>query len=106
MGLEATCRARPGDGVSPAEVAIVGAGPAASSLLERIAASASEILDGQPLRVHLIDPHRAGTGRVWRSDNHPGLWMNSLAEDVTMFTDDSVVCEQVPELTLAGSAGR
>ena len=93
MGLEATCRARPGDGVSPAEVAIVGAGPAASSLLERIAASASEILDGQPLRVHLIDPHRAGTGRVWRSDNHPGLWMNSLAEDVTMFTDDSVVCD-------------
>ena len=92
MGFEASCRARPGDGVSPAEVAIIGAGPAASSLLDRIAASATEILHGQRLRVHLIDPYRAGTGRVWRSDNHAGLWMNSLAEDVTMFTDDSVVC--------------
>lgn len=76
-----------------AELAIIGAGPAASSLLERIAASATDLLGGQPLRVHLIDPHRAGTGRVWRPDNHPGLWMNSLAEDVTMFTDDTVVCD-------------
>ena len=74
-------------------IAIVGAGPAASSLLERIVASAPEILGDRPARVHLIDPHRAGLGRVWRSDNHAGLWMNSLAEDVTMFTDDTVHCE-------------
>ncbi len=79
--------------MSIAEIAIIGAGPAASSLLERIGANAAQILDGRRLRVHLIDPHRAGTGRVWRADNHAGLWMNSLAEDVTMFTDDSVVIE-------------
>ncbi len=79
--------------MSIAEVAIIGAGPAASSLLERIGANAAQMLDGRRLRVHLIDPHRAGTGRVWRADNHAGLWMNSLAEDVTMFTDDSVVIE-------------
>lgn len=81
------------DDLPAAELAIVGAGPAASSLLERTAASAPELRAGRRLRVHLIDPHRAGTGRVWRPDNHPGLWMNSLAEDVTMFTDDSVTCE-------------
>ena len=75
------------------EVAIVGAGPTASSLLERLAANAPELLGGRPLRVHLIDPHRAGTGRVWRPDLHPGLWMNSMAEDVTMFTDDTVQCD-------------
>ncbi|MCU1394093.1 MAG: hypothetical protein JWM34_2521 [Ilumatobacteraceae bacterium] len=76
-----------------AEVAIIGAGPAASSLLERIAANATELLGDQRVRVHLVDPHRAGTGRVWRPDNHAGLWMNSLAEDVTMFTDGSVVID-------------
>lgn len=73
-------------------LALVGAGPTASSLLERIAANVPELLAGTPLRIHLIDPHRAGTGRVWRADNHAGLWMNSLAEDVTMFPDDSVTC--------------
>jgi hypothetical protein len=71
----------------------VGAGPTASSLLERLAASAPELLGGRRLRVHLVDPHRAGTGRVWRPDLHPLLWMNSMAEDVTMFTDASVRCE-------------
>ena len=55
-------------------------------------ANAPELLAGRPLRVHLVDPHRAGTGRVWRPDLHPLLWMNSMAEDVTMFTDDSVHC--------------
>ena len=79
--------------VEPVELAIVGAGPTASSLLERLSANAPELLAGRPLRVHLIDPHRAGTGRVWRQDLHPLLWMNSMAEDVTMFTDDSVQCE-------------
>jgi uncharacterized NAD(P)/FAD-binding protein YdhS len=76
----------------PVELAIVGAGPTAASLLERISASAGEILGGRLLRVHLVDPHRAGTGRVWRPDLHPLLWMNSMAEDVTMFLDESVQC--------------
>jgi uncharacterized NAD(P)/FAD-binding protein YdhS len=76
-----------------ARLAIIGAGPAASSLLERISANAGELLAHRRLTVHLIDPHRAGTGRVWRADNHAGLWMNSLAEDVTMFTDHTVACE-------------
>lgn len=76
----------------PLSLALIGAGPTASSLLERLAASAPELLAGQSLQVHLIDPHRAGTGRVWRPDLHPLLWMNSMAEDVTMFTDDSVQC--------------
>ncbi len=74
-----------------AELAIVGAGPTASSLLERIVASA-DLLAGRRLRIHLIDPHRRGLGRVWRPDQHPALWMNSMAEDVTMFTDDTVHC--------------
>ena len=78
---------------SPHEIAIIGAGPTASMLLERIAANALSLLQGHSLRIHLIDPHRAGTGRVWRPDNHSLLWMNSLAEDVTLFTDNSVACD-------------
>ncbi len=74
-------------------MAIVGAGPTAASLVERLVANAPGLIGERPLRLHLIDPHRAGTGRVWRPDLHPGLWMNSMAEDVTLFTDDSVHCE-------------
>jgi uncharacterized NAD(P)/FAD-binding protein YdhS len=79
----------------PLTVALVGAGPTASSLVERIGANL-DLLGGRPLRIELIDPHRAGTGRVWRPDLSPLLWMNSLAEDVTMFVDDSVRCEGPP----------
>lgn len=75
----------------PAAIALVGAGPTATSLLERLVANA-ELLDGQTLQIHLVDPHRRGLGRVWRPDQHASLWMNSMAEDVTMFTDASVRC--------------
>ncbi len=75
------------------DLALIGAGPTAASLLERVAASAGEILGGRPLRIHLVDPQRAGTGRVWRPDLSPLLWMNSMAEDVTMFPDHTVRCD-------------
>jgi hypothetical protein len=77
-------------------VVIVGAGPRATGLLERIAANAGQFGPGVPggrLDIHLVDPFPPGAGRVWRYEQSPLLWMNSLAEDVTMFTDDSVQCE-------------
>lgn len=73
-------------------IAIVGAGPRGAGLLERLAASAPE-LHPDGLDVHLIDPYSAGAGRVWRHEQSPLLAMNSMAADVTMFTDDSVVCD-------------
>jgi hypothetical protein len=79
--------------VSPA-IAIVGAGPRGVGLLERMGASAPELLAaGGPLDVHLVDPYPAGAGRIWRHDQSPLLAMNSMAADVTMFTDSSVVCD-------------
>ncbi|WP_345030631.1 FAD/NAD(P)-binding protein [Kutzneria kofuensis] len=69
----------------------VGAGPRATGLLERIAANLPEF--PQALDIHLVDPHPPGAGRVWRHAQSPLLRMNSMAEDVTMFTDESVVCE-------------
>ncbi|USQ87460.1 FAD/NAD(P)-binding protein [Streptomyces phaeoluteigriseus] len=69
---------------------IVGAGPRGTGLIERIAANAPELYGGPGLDIHLVDPHPPGAGRVWRAAQSPLLWMNSHAEDVTMFTDDTV----------------
>lgn len=73
-------------------IAIVGAGPRGIGILERLGASAPE-LGPAGLDVHLIDPYPPGPGRIWRHDQSPLLAMNSMAADVTMFTDDTVVCE-------------
>jgi hypothetical protein len=81
-------------GARPAVLAVVGAGPRATGLLERIAANLPELWpDGAELHVHLVDPHPPGPGRIWRHDQSPLLRMNSMAEDVTMFTDASSTVE-------------
>ncbi|MFJ5119885.1 FAD/NAD(P)-binding protein [Kitasatospora sp. NPDC088548] len=73
---------------------IVGAGPRGTGLLERIAANAAELLPARrPLHIHLVDPHPPGGGRIWRYDQSPLLRMNSMAEDVTMFTDEKSTIE-------------
>ncbi|NBE53756.1 FAD/NAD(P)-binding protein [Streptomyces boluensis] len=77
-----------------AVLVIVGAGPRAIGLLDRIAANAPELLDpARKLRIHLVDPHPPGPGRVWRHAQSPLLRMNSMAEDVTVFTDNSSTLE-------------
>ena len=85
----------------------MGAGPRGIGVLERIAANAPELVDG-PLTVHLIDPHPPGPGRVWRFDQSALLRMNSMPEDVTAFTDESVTCDGPirPGPTLAEWADR
>ncbi|MEU2063409.1 FAD/NAD(P)-binding protein [Streptomyces sp. NPDC013455] len=73
------------------QLVIVGAGPRGTGILERIAANAPELYAGGPgLDIHLVDPHPPGGGRIWRQAQSPLLWMNSHAEDVTMFTDETV----------------
>ncbi|WP_019074892.1 FAD/NAD(P)-binding protein [Streptomyces hokutonensis] len=75
---------------------IVGAGPRGTGLIERIAANAPELYAGSGiagLDIHLVDPHPPGAGRIWRAAQSPLLWMNSHAEDVTMFTDETVVMD-------------
>ncbi|MFJ2963071.1 FAD/NAD(P)-binding protein [Streptomyces collinus] len=74
-------------------VALVGAGPRGTSVLERLCASAPELLPpGALLTVHVIDPDPPGAGRVWRTAQSPELLMNTVACQVTLFTDDSVDC--------------
>lgn len=76
----------------PAVIAVVGAGPRGVGFLERLSANLAELSPGRPIKVHLVDPYPPGAGRVWRRDQSSLLWMNSMAQDVTMFTDDSVAC--------------
>ncbi|MGC5035350.1 FAD/NAD(P)-binding protein [Streptomyces sp. DT190] len=77
----------------PLSVAVVGAGPRGTSVLERLCASAPELLPpGARLTVHVIDPDPPGPGRVWRTAQSPELLMNTVACQVTLFTDDSVDC--------------
>jgi uncharacterized NAD(P)/FAD-binding protein YdhS len=87
----------------PVRLVIVGAGPGGTGLLERLVANVPELLGDRPIEVVLIDEYPPGGGRIWRPDHSPHLLMNSMAEDVTMFGDDSVVCAGpiVPGPTLA-----
>jgi FAD-NAD(P)-binding len=75
-------------------VVIVGGGPRGTGILERLAASAPEYgVDAEhSLDVHLVDPYPPGAGRIWRTAQSELLWMNSMAADVTMYTDDTVRC--------------
>ncbi|WP_104088187.1 FAD/NAD(P)-binding domain-containing protein [Arthrobacter sp. GMC3] len=72
-------------------VVFVGGGPRTAGLLERLGANLPELLAG-PLSIHVVEPFEPGSGRIWRFDQDPGLMLNSMAGDVTMFTDPSVTC--------------
>ncbi|MDI3405882.1 FAD/NAD(P)-binding protein [Streptomyces cavernicola] len=75
-------------------VAVVGAGPRGTSVLERLCASAPELLPpGARLTVHMVDPAPPGAGLVWRTAQSDELLMNTVASQVTLFTDASVSCE-------------
>lgn len=82
----AVCFSLPSNGKTRMRsLVIIGGGPRAAGLLERISAHSPAL----ELTVHVVDPFPAGAGRVWRGDQSPLLRMNSMAEDVTVFTDSS-----------------
>ena len=73
-------------------VVFIGGGPRTAGVLERLAANRPDVFAG-PLEIHVVEPHVPGSGRIWRYDQDPGLLLNSMAADITMFTDDSVACD-------------
>ncbi|RKN64255.1 FAD-binding protein [Streptomyces klenkii] len=77
----------------PIRICIVGAGPRGTVALERVCANASEVAGDAPVEVHVVDPYPAGGGRVWQLGQSRRLLMNTVAGDVTVFTDDTVTCE-------------
>ncbi|MER5934004.1 FAD/NAD(P)-binding protein [Streptomyces sp. NPDC002054] len=71
------------------DVCLIGAGPRGLSVLERICAHAAAG-DLGPLTVHVVDDCPPGPGQVWRTDQSEHLLMNTVASQVSMFTDESV----------------
>jgi hypothetical protein len=59
-------------------------------VLERIVANRAP---GVPVEVHVIDPYPPGAGSVWRISQPDALLMNTVASQVSLYTDDSVVLE-------------
>ncbi|SHM05476.1 FAD/NAD(P)-binding protein [Actinacidiphila paucisporea] len=81
------------DGPAPFTVVVVGAGPAGTSLLERICANIPELVPDRPVRVHLVDPHPHGGGRVWRQEQSALMWANTPMAAITVFPDENMACE-------------
>lgn len=75
------------------QVCIVGAGPRGLSVLERLCANERSTPSADRVTVHLVDPASPGSGRVWRTEQSRHLLMNTVASQVTVFTDDSVEIE-------------
>jgi uncharacterized NAD(P)/FAD-binding protein YdhS len=77
--------------VSPRlEACVIGAGPRGLSVLERLCAHVRASAPDRPVQVHLVDPYPPGAGGVWRTDQSRQLLMNTVASQVSMFTDASV----------------
>ncbi|WP_051116282.1 FAD/NAD(P)-binding protein [Amycolatopsis nigrescens] len=72
-------------------IGVIGAGPRGLSVLERLCANAAAG-GGRARRVvvQVVDP--CVGGRVWRTTQPSSLLMNTVACQVTMFTDESVEC--------------
>ncbi|KAK8079718.1 FAD-NAD(P)-binding-domain-containing protein [Apiospora hydei] len=78
-------------GPAHAHVAIVGAGPRGTSVVERLAAYAPDLITpGKQLTVHVIDPSTPGAGNVWRTTQSSELLMNTVTSQITLYTDKSV----------------
>ncbi|MBD9704141.1 FAD/NAD(P)-binding protein [Streptomyces sp. ID01-12c] len=75
------------------EVCLVGAGPRGLSVLERLCAQERGSPRRAELIVHVVDPGPAGSGRVWRPTQSRHLLMNTVASQVTVYTDASVSIE-------------
>ncbi|MEC3913383.1 3-carboxy-cis,cis-muconate cycloisomerase family FAD/NAD(P)-binding protein [Nocardia sp. CDC160] len=71
-------------------LAIIGMGPRGLNVFERVCANARQLGFTAGVELVVIDSTRVGTGAVWRTGQSPHLLMNTVAEQVTIFTDDTV----------------
>ncbi|MFG2463035.1 FAD/NAD(P)-binding protein [Streptomyces sp. NPDC048523] len=74
-------------------ICLVGVGPRGLAVLERICANARQMKSLQGVHIYLVDPWPAGAGAVWRTDQPHELLMNTVASQITVFTDESVSIE-------------
>lgn len=72
-------------------ICLVGAGPRNVSTLERIVANLSD-WPQVAVEIHVVDPFVFQGGRVWRTGQAHILLMNTVACQISLFTDASVNC--------------
>lgn len=70
-------------------VAVIGAGPRGTAIVERLVAASTSPAWRGPLTVHLIDPQVGRGGAVWRLDQPDVLLMNTTTCQTTMYPDAS-----------------
>ncbi len=73
----------------PLAVCVVGMGPRGLCVLERLVTNAGRHPE-RPVLVEVVDPYPPGAGRVWRADQSDRLLMNTVASQITAFTDRTV----------------
>ncbi|MER7720367.1 FAD/NAD(P)-binding protein [Streptomyces flaveolus] len=71
-------------------VCLVGAGPRGLSVLERLCANERKSPAHRAVTVHVVEPYAPGPGKVWRTGQSRRLLMNTVASQVTVFTDHTV----------------
>ncbi|MEE6726705.1 FAD/NAD(P)-binding protein [Pediococcus acidilactici] len=71
------------------KIALIGAGPRNLMALERLVCWGINTNYSAKVEIELFDPFGIG-GRVWNPDQNHELKMNSLAEKITLYTDQSV----------------
>ncbi|MEV0493178.1 FAD/NAD(P)-binding protein [Streptomyces atratus] len=74
-------------------VCLVGAGPRGLSVLERLCANERTSPSHRAVTVHVVDPYAPGPGKVWRTGQSRRLLMNTVASQVTVFTDRTVTMD-------------
>ncbi|SER61628.1 FAD-NAD(P)-binding [Streptomyces sp. yr375] len=74
-------------------VCLVGAGPRGLCLLERLCANERTAPSHASVTVHVVDPAPPGAGAVWRTDQSRHLLTNTVASQITVFTDASTRTE-------------
>lgn len=68
------------------QIAIIGSGPRAIALMERLALELEENPPAMPLRITVIDAVEPGAGRVWRTDQSMQLLMNTITSQITLYS--------------------
>lgn len=75
------------------DFAIIGMGPRGLSVLERICSNIGEIRPTDRINVHIIEATGSTPSAVWRTNQSRHLLMNTVAAQISLFTDSSVECE-------------
>ena len=67
-------------------IAIIGGGPRGLAVAERLGMALARRPGPGSVRVLLIDDHEPGAGRIWRRSQDASFLMNTVAEQVTMYS--------------------